>query len=131
MRLDVRKPLKKKKITKRNGDEVVISCKYERLGDFCFTCGIMSHTEKYYNKFLNRGNDDAIKEWGSWLRAPPRRVAGTVKSKWLREDCDTDWEARQGRFKINVKLGDGSYDNAGYQEIQRRDSSKQGVLGGT
>lgn len=54
-----------------------------------------------------------------------------MKSKWLREDGDTDWEARQGRFKINVKLGEGSYDNAGYQEIQRRDSSKQGVLGVT
>lgn len=63
---------KRKKITKRNGEEVVISCKYERLGDFCFTCGIMSHTEKYCSKFLYRGNDDAVKEWGSWLRAPPR-----------------------------------------------------------
>lgn len=37
VRLDVRKPLKrKKKITRRNGEEAIVSCKYERLGDFCF-----------------------------------------------------------------------------------------------
>lgn len=93
VRLDVRKPLKRrKKILKRNGTEVIVSCKYERLGDFCFTCGIMSHTERYCRKFLSRENDSEIKEWGSWLKAPLRRASGPVKSKWLREDGDADWE---------------------------------------
>ncbi|KAL8105683.1 hypothetical protein AgCh_029471 [Apium graveolens] len=35
---------------------------------------------------------DAIKrDWGSWLRAPPRRAAGGSRSKWLREDGDENW----------------------------------------
>lgn len=55
VRLDVRNPLKrKKKITKENGTEVIVSCRYQRLGDFCFTCGVMPHTERYCKKFLNR-----------------------------------------------------------------------------
>ncbi|XP_074374343.1 uncharacterized protein LOC141714738 [Apium graveolens] len=63
VRIDVRKPLKRrKKIVKRNGTEVIINCKYERLGDFCFTCGLMSHTERYCRKFLNRGNEEISKD---------------------------------------------------------------------
>lgn len=91
VRNDVRKPLKRrKKITTRNGTEMVVSCKYERLGDFCFTCGIMSHTERYCSKFLNRDKEEVTKEWGSWLRALPRRNLGPARSKWLREDGDTE-----------------------------------------
>lgn len=45
IRLDVRKPLKrKKKIVKKDKSEVVVTCKYEKLGDFCFICGLLSHT---------------------------------------------------------------------------------------
>lgn len=37
IRLAVQKPLKrKKKIKKKNGTEFLVSCKYERLGDFFF-----------------------------------------------------------------------------------------------
>ncbi|KAL8128305.1 hypothetical protein AgCh_015044 [Apium graveolens] len=118
VKLDVRKPLKrKKKILKRNGTEVIVICKYERLGDFCFTCGIMSHTERYYSKFLNRENDSEIKEWGSWLRAPSRRAPGPAKSKWLREDGDTDWELRQGRVNDSKKSGENRFENPGNQLI--------------
>lgn len=66
VRLDVRRPLKrKKKITRRNGVEVIVSCKYERLGDFCFTCGVLTHTERYCRKFLSRDKEEVNKEWGS------------------------------------------------------------------
>lgn len=45
IRVDVSKPLKrKKKICKRDKIEVIVHCKYERLGDFCFTCGLLNHT---------------------------------------------------------------------------------------
>lgn len=53
VRLDVRRPLKrKKKIMKKNGEEVMVSCKYERLGEFCFTCGMLTHTDRYCKQFL-------------------------------------------------------------------------------
>lgn len=54
IRIVARKPLKRrKKIIRKTGKEVIVSCKYERLGDFCFTCGMVTHTERYCGKFLN------------------------------------------------------------------------------
>lgn len=98
IRLDVRKPLKrKKKITRKNGTEFIVHCKYERLGDFCFKCGSVSHTERFCRKFLDRKDEDGTKEWGSWLRAPPRRAAGQGRSKWLRDEGDIDWAAKVGK----------------------------------
>lgn len=62
------KPLgRKKKIKKKNGMKFVVSCKYERLGDFCFASGLVTYTERF------RRGEEGVNEWGSWLRAPPRR----------------------------------------------------------
>lgn len=131
VKLDVRKPLKrKKKIIRRNGSEVIVSCKYERLGDFCFTCGIMSHTERYCSKFLNREKDDVDKEWGSWLRAQPKKLASQAKSKFLREDGDTAWEERQGRVNGSMNLGDNRCVNSGSQLTQRRNLRAQLQISG-
>lgn len=108
--IDVRKPLKrKKKILRKNGQEVIVMCKYERLGEFCFSCGMVSHTERYCKKFLDKTEGVMEREWGNWLKAPPRRMVGPVKSKWLREDGDMDWEDRAGRSKFRG----GSYDKDG------------------
>lgn len=63
VRLDVRKPLKrKKKIMKKSGVEVMVSCKYERLGEFCFTCGMLTHTDHYCRKFLSKTGEGSNKE---------------------------------------------------------------------
>lgn len=81
---DVRKPLKrKKKITRNYGRMAlnlwfVVSCKYERLVKFCFSCGLLSHTERFCRRFMDK-RTNGTKEWGSWLRAPPRRAAGPDK----------------------------------------------------
>lgn len=71
VRIDVRKPLKRRKtITKKNGHEFIILCKYKRLGDFCFSCGLVSHTKLFCRKSLDRTSDVGTREWGSWLKAP-------------------------------------------------------------
>lgn len=89
VRLDVRKPLKrKKKIVKKNGTELSVSCKYERLGDFCFSCGMVTHTERFCRRFIDRRGDELEKEWGLWLKAPPRRAANQGRSRWLRDEND-------------------------------------------
>lgn len=89
IRLDVRKPLKrKKKIRRKNGTEFVVTCKYEMLGDFCFACGLVTHTERFCRKSIDSRSEGGSQEWGSWLRAPPRRGAGQGGSKWLREEGD-------------------------------------------
>lgn len=59
----------------------------------------MTHTERYCWKFLNRGKEEVEKEWGSWLRAQPRRTASQAKSKWLWEDDDVALGERY--FKIS------------------------------
>lgn len=41
------------------------------------------------------------KEWGSWLRAPPRRVAGQNQSRWLRDENDDTWEPGIGGASNN------------------------------
>lgn len=74
IRVDIRKPLKrKKKILKKDRTEVVVNCKYERLSDFCFICGMLSHTERFCKKKFEGDGVSISKEWGSWLRAPLRR----------------------------------------------------------
>lgn len=96
IKIDVRKPLKrKKKIIKKDGSEIVVECKYERLGEFCFSCGLVSHTDRFC-RLNNSGDDGKVKDWGRWLRAPPRRVAGQTQSKWLRNENDDTWEERIG-----------------------------------
>lgn len=98
IRLDVRKALKRrKKIVRKDGTEFTVSCKYERLGEFCFSCGMVTHTDRFCRKNIDRRGEDIGKEWGSWLRAPPRRAANQNQSKWLRDEDDATWEARIGR----------------------------------
>lgn len=106
VRIYVRKSLKrKKKITTKSGKEYVVHWKYEHLGDLCFVCGMLSHTERYCRKFLDNRGEDMVKEWGAWLRAPPRRMDGNNnKSKWLREEGDGDWEIRVGKDNSQPKV---------------------------
>lgn len=102
IRLDVRKPLKrKKKIKRKNGSEFVVSCKYERLGDFCFSCGLVTHTERFCRRSLDARKEEGSQEWGPWLRAVNKRGAGQGDSKWLREDDDVGWKERVERDPNN------------------------------
>lgn len=79
--VDVRKPLKrKKKIIRKNASEFIVQCKYERLGDFCFRCGLLYHTERFcQKKFQQQG--DVEKEWGGglehYLEGWPEKVNGS------------------------------------------------------
>lgn len=122
IKLDVRRPLKrKKKITRRDNSEFVVSCKYERLGDFCFSCGLVTHTERFCRRSIDRRGEPGTREWGNWLKAPPRMVAGGVKSKWLREEDDDSWELRIGRE--NRKAGFQENQNSNFETVgkERRD----------
>ncbi|KAK1363723.1 hypothetical protein POM88_039284 [Heracleum sosnowskyi] len=65
---------------------------------------MLTHTERFCRKNLENKDDSAVREWGSWLRAPPRRVAMLGKSKWLREEGDQEWEARVGRDNCQERI---------------------------
>lgn len=79
--------------------------KYEQLGEFCFIYRIITYTDRFCKKFLQNSGDIIIKEWGAWPHTHPRRLADQVKSKWLRDDRDDDWESKVGRNNGSVKLG--------------------------
>lgn len=85
IRIDVSRSLKrKKKINRKDCPEFVVSCKYERLGDFCFYCGMLTHTERFCQKKLEVKEPTNVRDWGSWLRSAPRTITAQGKSKWLR-----------------------------------------------
>lgn len=123
IRIDVRKPLKRKKrITRKNGQDFVVTCKYERLGDFCFSCGLVTHSERFCRRNLDSRDGGGSKEWGVWLRAPPRRAIGSGSSKWLREEGDADWVERiekENRKTRPTGSNSGSQDT---EEVPRRET---------
>ncbi|XP_074339573.1 uncharacterized protein LOC141677486 isoform X2 [Apium graveolens] len=99
--IDVRQPLRrKKKICKRNGMESIVQGRYERLGDFCFICGLVTHTERICAKKMQLSIRDGGRERGAWLRFPARRAAGQERSRFLRDDRDGDWEGTLGDSNV-------------------------------
>lgn len=57
-------------------------------------CGLVSHTDRFYRKFIDKRGLEGEKEWGLWLKAPPRRAVNQSQSRWLREEGDATWEAK-------------------------------------
>ncbi|PNX81632.1 endonuclease/exonuclease/phosphatase family protein, partial [Trifolium pratense] len=87
VRIDVRLPLKKdSRVKDRNGEWCMVKFKYEKLGIFCFVCGIMGHTESKCEIRFAMNNDDGRREWSNELRAEPKRAAGRPVSRWLVEE---------------------------------------------
>jgi hypothetical protein len=87
VKMDVRVPLKKDaKVKDRNGNWCTVRFKYEKLGIFCFVCGVMGHAENRCEIRFAMESDDGIREWSNDLRAEPRRVAGRPASRWLVEE---------------------------------------------
>lgn len=58
VRIDVRKPLKRGKVIKKSGSEGKLEkLKYERLGVFCYICGITGHAEQSCESLINMTED--------------------------------------------------------------------------
>lgn len=105
--IDVSQPLKRcKKIHKANGEFFVVAFKYEKLNSFCFICGRLGHTEKFYEDLFNAAEGVEIKrEWGVWLKAPERRSKLGGISKWIRDDSG-DWAGPA--YAVDKATGEGN-----------------------
>jgi 14-3-3 protein epsilon len=87
VKIDVRQPLKKDtKVKDREGNWCTVNFKYEKLGIFCFVCGVMGHAENKCEVRFSMENDDGRREWSGDIRAEQRRGAGRQTSRWLREE---------------------------------------------
>jgi hypothetical protein len=87
VRVDVRQPLKKdSRVKNQGGAWCIVNFKYEKLGVFCFVCGILGHSENRCATRFSLVDDDGVRAWSKDLRAEPRRRGGRQKSRWLMED---------------------------------------------
>ncbi|KAK2353425.1 hypothetical protein QL285_091046 [Trifolium repens] len=87
VKIDVRQPLKKEaKVKNKEGNLCVVTFKYEKLGIFCFLCGIMGHGENRCEVRYSMEQDDGRRGWSADIRADSRRQGGRLSSRWLREE---------------------------------------------
>lgn len=71
--LNVTKPLRRvQKVQNSMGKVVMVEIKYERLPTFCYGCGLIGHMERDCTVVGEEERDEA-KQWGSWLKASPRK----------------------------------------------------------
>jgi hypothetical protein len=97
VRFDVRKPLRvEKKISVTGGGGGIVKFKYEKLGLFCFVCGLLGHSESKCEVKYAMERDDGRRNWSNEIRAEVRRSGGRVESRWLREE---------GSSKVNTDAG--------------------------
>jgi hypothetical protein len=85
--LNVNEPLKRSMVfEKEDGAAVVVYFKYEKIGIFCYICGIMGHTDNFCPKRLEPGYVDDVKGWGKFLtNVGGCNVSGGVTvNRWLR-----------------------------------------------
>jgi hypothetical protein len=64
----------------------VVNFKYEKLGVFCFVCGIMGHMENKCPVRFSMENDDGTRGWNGEIRAEARRSGGRLTSRWLKDE---------------------------------------------
>ncbi|MCI28111.1 hypothetical protein A2U01_0049311, partial [Trifolium medium] len=87
VRVDVRRPLKiEKKIILNGGRGGVVKFKYERLGLFCFVCGVIGHSENKCEVKYAMEMDDGRRDWSNEIRAKVCRPGGRADSRWLRDE---------------------------------------------
>jgi hypothetical protein len=99
--VDVRLPLKRyKKIKKLDGDSKLVNFKYERLGTFCYVCGLLGHSENRCPKLFDMAVTDYTRGWSPELRAEMGKRQGG-ESKWLRQGGDPNWVAPDPVFAHN------------------------------
>jgi hypothetical protein len=91
--IDIRKPLKRnKKIKKEGAESKLVNFKYERLGTFCYICGMLGHSETRCPNLFELAECDVKRNWSPELRAETGRRQGG-ESRWIRQGGDPSWVA--------------------------------------
>jgi hypothetical protein len=62
----------------KEGNWCTVKFKYEKLGVFCFVCGIMGHAENKCAVRFEMEVDNGVREWSSEIRAEIRRQGGDL-----------------------------------------------------
>ncbi|GAU32101.1 hypothetical protein TSUD_358070 [Trifolium subterraneum] len=113
VRMDVHQPLKKDTRVKNiAGEWCTVNFKYEKLGIFCFVCGIMGHTERRCAVRYDMEVDNGIRGWSSEIRAELRKQGGRQTSRWLQDNHGgsrvhdgSSGSQQQGENEPNIRAG--------------------------
>ncbi|XVF51215.1 hypothetical protein PTKIN_Ptkin04bG0166900 [Pterospermum kingtungense] len=107
--ININKPLKRQKILAvEGGEKVRVRFRYERLPDFCFTCGKLDHQEAECGIFIRMKKDGLAisRMFGPWLRAEnmnilwlDERVASSSISNSVTQlqPCSSWWQRQTMR----------------------------------
>jgi hypothetical protein len=86
VRINVTNPLQKSwKVRANEGNFVEILFKYEKLGIFCFLCGVLGHMDKDCTKLFDMEQDDGVREWGDNIRPLIKRMGTAATNKYLQD----------------------------------------------
>lgn len=83
-----------------------INFKYENVPTFYFICGVIGHSERFYNKLFEVPESEIKKPYGPWMRAPFKSQVKLIDAKWLRSGFEsggssTETEAGSGSGAVN------------------------------
>jgi 14-3-3 protein epsilon len=86
VRININNPLKQSwKVRANEGNYVQIQFKYERLGIFCYLCGVLGHTDKGCPKLFDMEQDDGSRGWGENIRPIIKRMGTAATNKYLQD----------------------------------------------
>jgi hypothetical protein len=86
VRIDVTVPLKQEwQIRVNDGSYATMQFKYEKLGVFCYLCGLLGHTDKTCPNRFEMEEDNDIRGWGEWLKPVVRRLGTAATNIWLQD----------------------------------------------
>ena len=86
VRIDVTLPLKKEwQVRIKDDSFTTIKFKYEKLGIFCYLCGLLGHTDKSCPRLFEMEEDDGVRGWGEFFRPIDRRMGTATTNVWLQD----------------------------------------------
>ena len=95
-----------KSIKKKGAASITVHLKYERLGIFCYYCGIIGHAEDSCEKLYDVQEDNGVRNWGHDIRVEiNRRGRDGGNRQWVEEGSVSGNTAVQGgEMQLNAAL---------------------------